>query len=406
MQIANLCFLIVDDHEFQRAMLKMMLQSLGAKNIFGAGDGTEALNLLRRDDLNFDIVLSDLEMPGMDGMEFIRHLGESTAGISVILISALEPSLIASVETMARVYGINLLGAIEKPISLQQLQALISLYKPLQANAKSSHAMAQEFTLDEIIDGLKKDEFEPFFQPKTELATGYLMGAEALARWRHPEKGVIPPYAFIKPLEDNGFIDELTWIMLRKTAAFHPLWCEPGCVPGTSRRDVTLSVNLSGKSLGAVALADRIIEIVRAEDFEPRRMVLEVTESAAATDVGIALENLSRLRMKGFGLSIDDYGTGYSSMQQLTRIAFTELKIDRSFVTNAAKHASARVILESSLDMARKLKIRTVAEGVETQSDWDLLHELGCECAQGYFIAKPMDAGAFLDWARDRERSM
>lgn len=127
-------------------------------------------------------------------------------------------------------------------------------------------------------------------------------------------------------------------------------------------------------------------------------MILEVTESAVASDLGNALENLARLRMKGFGLSIDDYGTGYSSMKQLTRIAFTEMKIDRSFVTNAARQESARVILEANLNMAKKLNVTSVAEGVETQADWELLQQLGCDLAQGYLIARPMEAAAYVNW--------
>ena len=130
-------------------------------------------------------------------------------------------------------------------------------------------------------------------------------------------------------------------------------------------------------------------------------MVLELTESAVTSDVGKVLENLARLRMKGFGLSIDDYGTGYSSMQQLTRIAFTELKIDKSFVMNASKQKSARVILESSLEMARKLNMATVAEGVETRVELDLLSQLRCDLAQGYFIARPMEYATYLAWIRD-----
>ena len=132
---------------------------------------------------------------------------------------------------------------------------------------------------------------------------------------------------------------------------------------------------------------------------------MEVTESAATCNIGEALENLARLRMKGFGLSIDDYGTGYSSMHQLTRIAFTELKIDQSFVANAVKQESARVILESSLGMAKKLNITAVAEGVETQADWNLLRGLGCDLAQGYFIARPMEAWRYPDWVRDWKQS-
>ena len=117
------------------------------------------------------------------------------------------------------------------------------------------------------------------------------------------------------------------------------------------------------------------------------------------TDVAHCLENLTRLRMKDFRLSIDDYGTGYSSMQQLSRIPFSELKIDRSFVTDVALHPQRHVILASSIDMARKLGLTVVAEGVESRADWDRLKELGCILAQGYFIAKPMPAGEFLSWA-------
>jgi EAL domain-containing protein (putative c-di-GMP-specific phosphodiesterase class I) len=186
--------------------------------------------------------------------------------------------------------------------------------------------------------------------------------------------------------------------MLRKAAARCSAWRTAGL-------EMTVSVNLSLKSLGDTQIAERVTDLVRSQNLEPRHVILEVTESAAAAEVGRALENLARLRMKGFGLSIDDYGTGYSSMQQLTRIAFTELKIDRSFVANAARQESVRVILQSSLDMARKLGIHAVAEGVETQADYDLLRRLGCDLAQGYFVARPMDAEAYLRWVRDAQKT-
>ncbi|MGH8613327.1 MAG: EAL domain-containing response regulator [Gammaproteobacteria bacterium] len=394
MQIADLRFLVAEDHDFQRSVLVRMLENLGAKDVAEAADGQAALDILRDPTRRIDIVISDLEMPGMDGMEFIRHLGEARVPISIILASALERSLVASVETMTTAYGINLLGAIEKPATPQKLEALIKSYKPPQTKLDRPKAAGPTFTLEEIAQGLRNNEFEPYCQPKVELVTGQVDGVEALARWRHPQKGIVAPYAFIKLLEDNGLIDELMWIMLRKAAAFCSTWRAAGL-------DATASVNLSLKSLTDVQLADRVTELVLSQNLEPRHIVLEVTESAATTDVAKALENLTRLRMRGFGLSIDDYGTGYSSMQQLTRIPFTELKIDRSFVTNAAKQESGRVILESSLDMAKKLKITAVAEGVETREDWDLLRQLGCDLAQGYFIAKPMEADVYLDWARD-----
>jgi EAL domain-containing protein (putative c-di-GMP-specific phosphodiesterase class I)/DNA-binding NarL/FixJ family response regulator len=396
--IANLRFLVAEDHDFQRSVLVRMLESLGAKAVHEASDGHGALKILKDPTRPVDIVISDLEMPGMDGMEFVRHLGETGVRVSIILASALERKLLASIATMSEAYGINLLGVVEKPITPGKLEALITLHKPPQAQRGRSKTAGPTFTLEEIAAGLKNNEFEPFFQPKVELATGRVKGAEALARWRHSQHGIIAPYAFIEPLEDNDLIDELAWVMLRKAAAFCSTWRSAGL-------EATVSVNLSLKSLTDIRLADRVTELVLSENLEPRHMVLELTESAATTDLGKALENLARLRIKGFGLSIDDYGTGYSSMQQLTRIAFTELKIDQSFVTNAAKQESAKVILESSLDMARKLNITAVAEGVETQADWNLLRQLGCGLAQGYFIARPMEAGAYLKWVRGWKQS-
>ncbi|MEO5702487.1 MAG: EAL domain-containing response regulator [Gammaproteobacteria bacterium] len=396
MPIAEISFLVVEDHEFQRGVLLKILANLGAMKISEAVDGHTALKIVKAPGPPINIIISDLDMPGMDGMEFMRHLGEAGIPASIILASALEGSLLASVETMAKAYGVNILGVIEKPVTPAKLDALIRLHKLAQANLNRPRAAGASFTLEEIVEGLNNDEFEPFFQPKVELATGRVKGAEALARWRHPQQGIVAPYAFIKQLEDNGLIDALTWVMLRKSAAFCSEW------RAASGLEVTVSVNLSIKSLADVHLAERVTELLRGENLEPRHMVLELTESAATTDVGHALENLSRLRMKGFGLSIDDYGTGYSSMQQLTRIAFTELKIDQSFVMNATRQQSARVILESSLDMVKKLNITSVAEGIETQQDWDLLRQLGCQLGQGYFIAQPMETGAFLKWSRDR----
>lgn len=189
----------------------------------------------------------------------------------------------------------------------------------------------------------------------------------------------------------GGRSEELTAVMLRKSALMCRSWQDAG-------RDATISVNLSPESLADVKLADRMMNIITVQGLAPRHVIFEVTESAMTMELGRTLENLSRLRMKGFGLAIDDYGTGYSSMQQLTRIPFTELKIDQSFVKNASTQPSSRAMLESSLEMADKLRIVAVAEGVETHVEWDLLNSLGCNYAQGYHISRPAEAYVFLDW--------
>jgi len=362
---------------------------MGAKHVSQAPNGQAALEIFKSRLRPIDIIISDLEMPGMDGMEFMRHIGEADLPVSVIISSALDSALISSVETMTKAFGITLLGAIEKPVTAEKLGVLLERYLP--PKAKPQRAPAAAIPIEDIRRGLHAREFEPFFQPKVSLADGSVVGAEALARWRHPQKGVLAPYAFISAMEDNGLIDQLTWVVLEKSAAMCRDWQAKGL-------QATVSVNLSLKSLSDPGLADRISTRVAAQKLEARQVVLEITESAAMTDVAKALENLTRLRMKGFGLSIDDYGTGYSSMQQLSRIPFTELKIDQSFVMSANDKESSKVILASSLDMAKKLKLKSVAEGVETRAHWNLLQGLGCDVAQGYFIAKPMEASAFQDW--------
>jgi EAL domain-containing protein (putative c-di-GMP-specific phosphodiesterase class I) len=397
MSIAALNFLIAEDHPFQRSALARILAGLGATSIHEAADGHGALKVIHDPGIPIDVVISDLDMPGMDGMEFIRRLGEAGRRVSLIVSSALDRSLLASVATMTHAYGVNLLGVVEKPLTTAKLEALLRLYGRPTSESGMANAGAPIFTLEDIAAGLKNDEFEPYLQPKIELATGSVIGAEALARWRHPQRGIVGPYAFIQLLEDNNLIDELTWIMLGKSAALCSAWRATGA-------EATVSVNLSFKSLGESHVAERVTDLVRAQSLDPRHMILEVTESAAATEGGKPLENLARLRMKGFGLSIDDFGTGYSSMQQLTRIAFTELKVDQSFVTNATEQSSGRVILESSLEMAKKLDMTSVAEGVETRGEYHLLCQLGCDVAQGYFIARPMESGAYLSWVKEWTR--
>jgi EAL domain-containing protein (putative c-di-GMP-specific phosphodiesterase class I)/FixJ family two-component response regulator len=393
MKAEELCFLVAEDHDFQRRTLVAMLKRLGAKQVIDVADGRSALDCFRDPAAAVDIIISDLDMPGMDGMELIRHIGEAGIAVSMILSSAVDHAVLASVQTMTKAYGIALLAAIEKPVTLQKLEAAIGRYQPPQARSDRPRASTSPFSVEEVRNGLQNGEFEPFFQPKIDLGTGRVEGAEALARWRHPEKGIVGPYAFIGVMEDGGLIDELTWVMLERSARQRHDWAQLGL-------ELAISVNLSLKSLVDTEIADRITRIVRTESVEPGGIILEVTESAAMTQVPQALENLARLRMRGFHLSIDDYGTGYSSMQQLIRVAFTELKIDQSFVMNAVDDDSCRVILESSIEMARKLKIRSVAEGAETRAHWDLLQLLGCDIVQGYFIARPMAAADLENWIR------
>lgn len=392
MNISELNLLVVEDDAFQRQLIVNMLHSLGATNIAEAADGQKAIDRVRDTQAGrIDLVLCDLSMPQMDGLEFLRHLSAESCKPTVIIASALDDKLLSSADRMAKMYGLHLLGVAKKPITLAYLKDMLSNYGKRDKKWQAPSAAAPSFTLEEIAQGLRDGQFEPFFQPKVDMRSGRLVGAEALARWVHPSLGVIAPYAFIPLLEQHRQLDALTFVMLQRAAEACRTFHAKGQL-------LTISVNLSLSSLGEAKLADQIIRMVKQAGVDPHYIVLEITESAAMTDTGQALENLTRLSMHGFVLSIDDYGTGYSSMQQLTRICFGELKIDQSFVMDATQDAALRIVVESSIEMAHKLQVKSVAEGVETQQHWDMLRDMGCDTAQGYFIAKPLSLSAFNEF--------
>src|SRR5258706_8240748 len=348
---SGLTYRLVEDQGFQRWLTASMLEGLGAKAVYPVSDGRAALEVLERLGDSIDVVVSDLDMPGMDGMELIRHMAEQRYRASSLVVSGHSQPLLATVETMAREYGINFLQAIKKPLTRAKFEAALERHRP--AGKPQPQAVAA-CDASQIEAGLRANEFEAFFQPKVEVPTGRLRGAAVLSRWRRPDQGLVSPDAFVSTLESSGLVELLTRQVARAAMAGCRSW-------RAVELDVSVSVNLSATSLSRSSLADEMRDIANEERLDPRFVIFEITESAAAQEPGRKLENLSRLRMNGFGLSIDDFGTGYSSLRRLSRIPFTELKIDQSFVRNLID-PSCRAMVESSLDLARKLGISAVAE--------------------------------------------
>ena len=251
--------------------------------------------------------------------------------------------------------------------------------------------LAAPLALDEIWKGIEADEFMPYFQPKVSLRGMELAGVEALMRWQHPQRGVLTAGAFLPVVEDNFLFDELTTVMLEKSIVQCRRWQAEGV-------DVPVSVNLSPDLLRDAGLAARIAAKVRAHRLPASRLIIEVPEAAIAHDIGDALENLVQLRVMGFGLAIDDFGTGHCSREQLERIPASEMKIDRKMLAGAARRPALRDLLQQSIELARELNFQAVAEGVENQEEWNLVNELGCDMAQGYFIARPMAGDDLVGW--------
>jgi EAL domain-containing protein (putative c-di-GMP-specific phosphodiesterase class I) len=258
-----------------------------------------------------------------------------------------------------------------------------------------------EITLEEIWNAMAQDQFLAHFQPKVALHGMELIGVEALIRWQHTEHGLLSAGSFLPLIADNYLFDDLTAIMLEKAVGQCRKWRRHGL-------DLQVSVNLSPVLLLSPGLADRIEAKIIEHGIEHEKLIIEVPEAALAHDIRVALDSLLQLRIRGFGLAIDDFGTGQCTREQLERIPATELKIDHKMLVGAARQAQVRAMLKKGLDMARELNLKAVAEGVESQEEWDLVNELGCDMAQGYFIARPMPAEDIVAWQQtwSADRSM
>lgn len=394
MDIAHLHFLVAEADAAQRRTLVELLGQLGASRVTDVPDGHLALQHLENGFTpKVDVAIVDLALPGMDGLELLRNLGSLGVDVRLVVTGAQPAGLLFSVETLAQAFGVDLLGTISKPVTAAKLKPLLENYTPLVRNDVAPPP-GPRFSFQEIGIGLQKRQFEPFFQPKIELATGQVKGLEAFARWRHPEHGVLGPGAFIDALEQNNRVDFLDWSMIELSAE-RCRWFQDQGIP------VPISINLAPETLAHPAFVRQITACIGRHRILPEYLTFEMPESSVLNTDPEFIERLVRLRMMGFGLAIDDYGTGRSNLQLLARIPFSELKIDRSFVDGASKRRPLGTVLRSCLGLAHSLDRMSVAVGVETRQDWDFLQNLGCTYAQGYHIANPMEAAAFPAWLED-----
>ena len=387
--------LVVEDSAVQRAHLVGLMRELGFGLVLEAGDGNAALRVLAENGpASVFLVLTDLDMPGMDGIELTRRLTERALTENLIVVSARDPRLLEIVENMgSEDASIGLLGTVLKPVredDVVQLLERVGQPGPTRSAARELHPASQ----DELAAALGRAEFIVHYQPKISMRSGFIKGVEALARWQHPQHGLLPPQHFIPLLEGGALMAPFTLAIVDQVLRQMAQW-QQGGLP-----TITASVNLAAGSLADSRFMAQLFELVQSHAIAPQALIWEVTETMMMSHLSQSLANLGRLRLMGYGLAMDDYGIGYSSMQQLARCPFTELKIDRAFVDGAAQRPNRHVILESSIELGRRLGVTTVAEGVETAEDWLLLRSLGCDMAQGYLLARPMEGEALVGWVK------
>jgi EAL domain-containing protein (putative c-di-GMP-specific phosphodiesterase class I) len=384
--------LVVDDSAVQRNHAVQLCHEVGITTVYSASNGREALGLLAGLARQPELLLVDLEMPTMDGSQLLEQLQKRGINIPILVVSSREDALLELVKEMAILLGLSVIGALHKPLCADALRHALSNSTGCAAPALDRPALPIDAKA--LAAAIEQGDIHVHYQPKADVQTGIVRGVEALARWTHPALGPVPPVDFIRLAEQSDLIHALTMWVVNGAMLQTASWMAYGLHP-------SVAINLSPLLLDRAELVDEVVSAQQCHGVPADRVIFEITESSLFSSKAVALGALARLRLKGFGLSIDDYGTGFSSMQQLTRIPFTELKIDRSFVHLAHERRSLRVILRSALEMASTLGITTVAEGVETIEDWRLLQRLGCSLGQGYLIARPMCASDLTTWLKE-----
>jgi EAL domain-containing protein (putative c-di-GMP-specific phosphodiesterase class I)/CheY-like chemotaxis protein len=386
--------LILDDEPFMHKLLTHMLANLGYASVSACDNGRAALELVDSTSDSPNLILLDLNMPEMDGLEFVRRLVERHYTGSLLLISGEDERMRQAAEKLAQAHRITVLGHLHKPATPEGLAALIGKWMPPQQD--EPRAAKKIYGAEEVRAAIFNGELVNYYQPKVEVDTCRVVGVETLVRWRHPRDGMVFPDQFIGVAEAHGLIDDLTRAVLTGALAQAKVWQEAGLM-------LKVAVNLSMDNLVSLDFTDYLAGLAAKAGVPPQRVELEVTETRLMGDLRIPLEVLTRLRLKRFRLSIDDFGIGNSSLAQLRDLPFDELKIDQSFVHGAGKNNKLRAMFDHSLGLAKQLGMNAVAEGVEDQVDWDFVRKTECDIVQGYFIAKPMPAADLPGWMRSWE---
>lgn len=391
--------LVIDDDLFARSLLASQLTTLAIEDVELADSGQAALSRLDQGEPAFDGLIVDLNMPGMDGVQFLRHLARRRFRGSLVLVSGEDDRILQSVAKLAAGGRLRVSGTLRKPIALDRLGQLLGA-RPAFADTNVMHDIRRPYDANELREGIASGQLINHYQPQVRLSDGAVVGAEALVRWQHPDDGLVYPAEFIPLAERSGLSDELARNVLAGALRAARQWGDVGL-------ELRVSVNMAMDNLFALDLPETIVSAAAEAGVPVDCIVLEVTESQVTRDLNKLLDVATRLRMKRVGLAIDDFGTGFSSLAQLRDVPFDELKLDRSFVHGAGASPHLQAILKSTLDMAHRLGLRTVAEGVEDRDDWDCLRAMACDFAQGYLIARPMPADDVPNWtfeSRGRDR--
>lgn len=380
--------LVLDDEQEVAKTICLMAKSSGFETDFTGDPDVFIEKVLAWSPTH---VAVDLRLSDRDGIQVIHELAKIGCQAAVIIISGLSGRILDSSGRAVRENGLKLLGTLSKPFSRADLLALLGA--EAQELAPSRKPFMQAVTVDQLRKALKANAYITHFQPKISCLTGKLVGFECLARWARDDGTTIPPDQFIGLAEQSGLINELT----RQVYSF----ALRNIQRQTETQDLKYALNLSPINLADETFPGWLLQECQDNGIPPSKVILEVTETASMNNPLVLLESLTQFRIRGFQLSIDDFGVGYSSLVQLARLPFSELKIDQMFVKTLSSSEESRKIAAAVIGLGKSLGLNVVAEGVEDEAALNHLIELGCDEAQGYFIARPMDWSAASAWSME-----
>jgi EAL domain-containing protein (putative c-di-GMP-specific phosphodiesterase class I) len=385
-----LAVLIIDDQSHVRTFSRKILERAGITNVTEAGDGREALAAVTQPGAWFDLILCDLRMPDRDGVETIRAFAALGLESAVAILSMEPERVVEGAGRLANVQGLRMLGTIQKPLSVEKLEPIFARMFELPSAAPVAAAMASE---GDLANAFTRKELRLVFQPQVQIRSGKLAGVEALLRWRHPELGLLAPDAFVPAMEQHEeFGRKLMDFSIAGAMSLAARWHEAG-------RPLQVSMNLPARAFERLDLPERLEDMAREARVPPSSVTLEMMESLESSNDIKTIDIATRLRLKNFSLTIDRFGTLASGRAMVDAIPFDGLKIDPLYVIGCASSGAKRSVVETSLALARSLKLTSVAEGVQERPDWNLLESLGCDVVQGAFIARPMNEEGLDAWA-------
>lgn len=330
------------------------------------------------------VVLIDMKMPHKDGIDILGALRANAFVGEVVLMSGADRNVLETSRRIAAAYGLQVAGYIQKPFTANQLLAAIDRSG---ANSRISDMR--------IKSALNDGEIRPYFQPKIQLRSGKIIGAEALSRWHHPQRGLLMPQAYLDNVQTSGGQSLHDYCILDETMEL----CAKLNATG---RQLKFSVNFTAE----VLLSHEFIEVIRDTLHNhavlPEQLIIELTEADATDNMEALTERLLKLRLLGSQVSIDDFGTGHSSLSHLQRLPMSEVKLDRFFVNGLTEDSDDYALVRSIIELARSMQLPVVAEGVETIETLAALRKMGCDIAQGHIFSPAVNETTFLTMVKNK----